>query len=153
MKKRIITARQEIDEIIAKCQVCHIAMVDPDHKPYVLPFNFGYQDGVIYLHSAQTGKKIDILKKCPDVCIAFSTDYVLRWQHEEVACSYGMKYRSVLCYGKVEFIEDPEQKVIVLNVVMRQYTGRDFPYNPPAIQEVNCWKVVVERFEGKAYGQ
>jgi uncharacterized protein len=152
MKRRTITDPREIEEIIRKCQVCHVAMANPEGDPYVVPMNFGFEDGVIYLHSAQSGKKTDILKKNPRVCIAFSTDYMLRAQSEQVACSYSMKYRSILAYGKVEFIGDPEEKTAVMNRVMRQYTSREFTYNPPSIREVCCYRIRVERFDGKAFG-
>jgi len=152
MKHRFIADQTEIDEIIKKCEVCHVSMVDENNMPYVLPFNFGYDDGVIYLHSSQKGRKIDVLRKNPAVCIAFSTDYKLRYQSEEVACSYSMKYRSVLAFGEVEFIDDMNQKVEFLNKVMTQYTQRAFTYNQPALREVCTFKVNVKRFTAKAYG-
>jgi len=127
-------------------------MVDPEGKPYLIPMNFGFKEEVIYLHSAQKGKKIDILKYHPEVCINFTTDHVLRYQNEQTACSWGMKYRSVLCFGKVEFISEEIEKSLALDVLMSQYTDREFTYNPPSIREVNCWKVKVEKFEARIYG-
>jgi uncharacterized protein len=152
MRHRFITDQKEIDEIIKKCQVCYVSMVDENSQPYVLPFNFGYSDGVIFLHSSQNGHKIDILKKNPSVCIAFSTDHELRYQSVQMACSYSMKYRSVLAFGKVEFIKEPEQKVEFLNIVMSQYTDKDFTYSEPSLREVCTYKVKVERFTAKIYG-
>ena len=152
MKHRNLSDRNAIEEIIRKCQVCHVAMVDQEGKPYIVPMNFGFDGGVIYLHSSRIGKKIGIMKKNPDVCIEFSTDYLLRYQNEDVACSWSMKYRSVLAYGRVTFIEDETEKVNHLNIIMRNYTPKDFKYNPPSIREVCCWKIVVEKFEGRIYG-
>jgi nitroimidazol reductase NimA-like FMN-containing flavoprotein (pyridoxamine 5'-phosphate oxidase superfamily) len=152
MRSRTLSTESEIREIIARAKWCHVAMVDPEGKPYVLPMNFGFRDGVIYLHGAQHGKKIDILRSNPEVCINFSIDHTLRYQSEEVACSWSMKYRSVLAYGKVEFIEDPEEKKAALDSVMAQYTERSFRYNPPSIREVCCFRVKVERFEGRVFG-
>jgi nitroimidazol reductase NimA-like FMN-containing flavoprotein (pyridoxamine 5'-phosphate oxidase superfamily) len=152
MRHRFLTDRREMEEIIRKCQVCHIAMVDPEGMPYVLPFNFGYDDGIIYFHSAGTGKKINILKKKPDVCVEFSTDYFLRFQDEKVGCSYTMKYRSVLAYGKVEFIEDLQHKTEIMNKVMKNYTSGEFTYNPPSMNEVSCWIVKIVSLEGKING-
>lgn len=151
MRTRIVTEHAEIIKIISRCQVCHIAMVDPEGKPYLVPMNFGFANDVVYLHSARKGKKIDCLDKNPSVCINFTTDHQLMFQHKEVACSYSMKYSSVLCYGKVEFIEDTELKIKALDIVMKQYTGRKFSYNHPSIREVNCWIVKVERFEGRIH--
>ena len=65
MRTRQITDRTEIEAIISKCQWCHMAMVGPGNQPYVIPMNYGYREGVIYLHGAQKGKKIDSFK-APD---------------------------------------------------------------------------------------
>jgi nitroimidazol reductase NimA-like FMN-containing flavoprotein (pyridoxamine 5'-phosphate oxidase superfamily) len=152
MKNREITLKEELERIIGECDVCSLAMVDQEGKPYVIPMNFGYAGDVIYLHSSQTGKKIDVLKNNNNVSVAFSTDHELRWQSEKVACSYSMKYRSVLAYGKVEFVEDKEDKVNALNIIMKNYTDREFKYNDPSILEVMVFKVRIENMTGRAYG-
>ena len=152
MRSRTLVNTSEIEEIIKKCQVCHVSMVDQEGKPYVIPMNFGYDNGIIYLHSSRIGKKISILKEHPEVCIEFSTDYMLRYQNENVACSWNMKYRSVLAYGKATFVEDESEKVIHLDQVMKKYSPKEFKYNPPSLREVCCWKVEVEKFEGRVYG-
>jgi len=129
-----------------------MAMVDDEHRPYVIPLNFGFRDDIIYMHGAQKGKKIRILEQNARVCINFSLDHQLRYQHEHVACSWSMKYRSVLAYGEVVFIEDPEQKKDALQVIMSQYAKQQFTFNPPSIREVKVWKVKVDLFEGRSYG-
>ena len=152
MKNRLLTDKKEIIDIIRRSLWCHVAMVDPEENPYLLPFNFGFRDDVIYMHGSQKGKKIDILKKNPVVCINFSIDQELKYQSEQVACSWSMKYRSVLCYGEVEFIEDPEGKIAAMDIIMSQYSESEFKYNPPSLHEVCVWKVPVEKYEGKVYG-
>lgn len=153
MRKVAFNDPKRVHDVIKNCQVCYIGMVDPEGKPYVLPFNFGHESGTIYLHSAGVGKKIDILRQNPEVCIAFSTDHQLKFTNEEVACSYSMRFRSVLAFGKVVFIEDPEEKQRILNIIMRQYTGRDdYEYNMPAVMDVCVYKVDVEEFTGKESG-
>jgi nitroimidazol reductase NimA-like FMN-containing flavoprotein (pyridoxamine 5'-phosphate oxidase superfamily) len=127
-------------------------MVDQEGLPYLLPFNFGYDNGIIYLHSSRTGRKIEILGRNPNVCVEFSTDYQLRFQSEQVGCSYTMKYRSVLAYGKVEFIEDPVQKTQIMNRIMKNYASGEFSYNQPSMNEVSCWIVRIGKLEGKING-
>ncbi|HRS54197.1 MAG TPA: pyridoxamine 5'-phosphate oxidase family protein, partial [Bacteroidales bacterium] len=127
---------KRINYIINKCEVCYVGMIDTQGNPYVLPFNFGYENGLIYLHSGPEGKKIDSLRKNPCVCIVFSTDYVLRYTSENVACSYGMKFKSVLAYGKVEFVDNYDDKIRILNVIMKKYTNKEFSYNAPAVRNV-----------------
>jgi len=152
MANTLYTDHQNAKEVIDKCDVCYLGMIDQENKPYVLPFNFGYENETIYLHSSPMGKKIDILKTNPDVCVSFSTDHKLFHRHETVACSYGMRYKSVLAFGKVEFIENYDEKVKVLNIIMRKYAGQDFTYNPPAVNNVSVYKVVIDKIETKISG-
>ena len=152
MKKRDLTFKPELETIIQKCDVCSLAMVDQDGFPYVLPMNFGYKDDHIYFHSAQTGHKVDIIKNNPNVCISFSADEQLRWVNEDVACSWGMKYRSVLAYGKIEFIDDFDKKEEALKVIMKNYSDREFTFNAPAVKDVLVFQVKVEKLHGRALG-
>ncbi|MBL7905189.1 MAG: pyridoxamine 5'-phosphate oxidase family protein [Bacteroidales bacterium] len=153
MKARMITLPEAIEEIVRSCDVCSVGMVDENNMPYTLPFNFGFENNTVYLHSAPVGKKISVLRNNPYVCIAFSTAHQLYKQSPEVACSYGMRYKSVLVFGKVEFIEDPAEKIGILNIIMRQYTQRgDFSYSDPSVKNVAVMKVVTDRIEAKAFG-
>ncbi|MBK7173117.1 MAG: pyridoxamine 5'-phosphate oxidase family protein [Bacteroidales bacterium] len=152
MRAKFIQQQRDIDEIILKCNVCYVGMMDVDNTPYVVPFNFGYEDGVIYLHSSKKGKKIEILKKHPQVCIVFSADHLLHAQSEQVACSYSMHYRSVQAFGEIEFVDDKEEKIRILNMIMKNYSDREFTYNDPSVREVCTFKIVVKRFSGKIFG-
>ncbi|HNX06393.1 MAG TPA: pyridoxamine 5'-phosphate oxidase family protein [Bacteroidales bacterium] len=142
----------KIEKILEKCDSCFVGMADENNQPYVVPYNFGFKDKCIYLHSGQKGKKMDILRKNNKVCVSFSTDHQLGWQHADVACSYLLRYRSVQAFGHVEFIEDDEEKMNAINIIMKKYTGRDFKYGMPSIKEVAVYKVVVDKIFGKEYG-
>ncbi len=144
---------KDIEEIISRCDVCYLGMAEDGGVPYVLPFNFGYHDGNLYLHGGPGGKKFDVLKGNNRVCAAFSTGHELRGRHEQVACSYFMKYRSALLHGYIEMIEDYDEKVVALNIIMKKYTGKgDFKYNAPAVKNVQTFKLVVEKAEGRSFG-
>ncbi|MCX6258562.1 MAG: pyridoxamine 5'-phosphate oxidase family protein [Bacteroidia bacterium] len=152
MKARFFKDPEKIEEVIRKCQVCHVGIVDENNKPYVFAMNFGYNDGIIYLHSAPHGKKIDILMKNPDIFVVFSTDHQLYFQSEHVACSYGMKYISVHISGKVEFIDDYDEKVKALHIIMNNYTNKAFDYNSPSVKNVCVFRVVADEMTGKEFG-
>jgi len=141
-----------MEAVIRKCQSCNIAMVDPEGKPYVIPMNFGYDGDYVYFHGSAAGRKVDILRNKTDVCIAFSTDHELRYVNEEVACSWSMRYRSVLVHGQAEFVEEYEEKVDCLNIIMAHYAERKFEYNEPSIREVMVFKVKADKMEGRVYG-
>ena len=152
MKNRQIISKPEQEAIIRKCQSCNVAMVDPEGKPYVIPMNFGFDGEYVYFHGSAAGKKVDVLRKNRAVCISFSTDHELRYVNEEVACSWSMRYRSVLVYGEAEFVDDSEEKIKCLDIIMGHYADRRFEYNAPAIREVMVFRVKVEKMEGRVYG-
>ncbi len=153
MQARTDLKQQEIEEIIDKCDACYLGMAESGGIPYVLPFNFGFNEGNLYLHAGPGGRKFDIISGNNRVCAAFSTDHELRGRHENVACSYFMKYRSVLLHGRIEMIDDYDEKIMALNIIMKKYTGRgDYKYNAPAINNVRVFRLVVEKSEGRSFG-
>lgn len=153
MKTLTITEKEDIEDIIAKCAVCFVGMADIDGTPYVLPMNFGYKDKVVYLHSAQEGRSIDILARNPKLCITFSTDHALVFQHLEVACSYRMRSKSVIGWGKVTYEEDFDKKKEALDIIMHQYVKKEFNYSDPAVNNVKIWKVILDEVTCKVFGE
>jgi nitroimidazol reductase NimA-like FMN-containing flavoprotein (pyridoxamine 5'-phosphate oxidase superfamily) len=152
MKKNIITKTPDIEYIINKCDVCNLAMVDENNRPYVLPFNFGYIDNILYFHGTKTGKKIEVLKHNSNVCISFSTDHLLSFQSESIACSFTMKFRSVVAYGKAVFIEDYDKKVFALDLIMKKYTNKHYDFAIPAVNNINVFKVEIDSWLGRESG-
>ena len=65
------------------------------------------------------------------------------------ACAWGMKYRSVIGFGKALFIEDPEERRRALAVIMRQYGDGDFEYSEKSFEKVLVIKVEIESMTGK----
>lgn len=143
---------QHIESLIRSCPLCYVGMADEQGVPYVLPMNFGYEEEVIYLHSAQEGRSISILEKNPQVCITFCTEPRLVWQDKEVACSYRMRAESVICHGKVSFEEEYDEKVKALDIIMQQYSDRAFSYSAPAVKNVKIWKVPIDKVTAKEFG-
>jgi len=152
MKTLNHTDIEVIEAIIRQCDICFIGVVDPDNKPYVLPMNYGYKDQVIYLHSAPEGRIMDILENNNNICITFSTDNELVFQHPEVACSYRMKSKSVVVMGKVQFIEAMDEKTEALNILMKTYSEKEFKYSDPAVRNVKIWKIPMDEVTCKEFG-
>lgn len=130
-KDREVTDVYEIMKIIDNCPVIHIAMTD-NGKPYVVALNFGYErqgnDLILYFHSAYEGRKIDILKRNPEVFFQMECTGRVILGTPENPCGYGYSYDSVTGSGRVEFIEDEEEKVHGLHCLIRHAgkTNEDF---------------------------
>ena len=152
MKTLIHKDKELIEAIIRKCSVCYLGMADTDGTPYVLPMNFGYKDGVFYLHSAQEGRSITILERNPKVCLTFSIDHDLVFQHPEVACSYRMRSKSVIAWGKVVYEDDFDKKVTALNTIMSHYSDKEFKYSDPAVKNVKIWVIDPDKITCKEFG-
>ena len=67
MKTYSIDEKERIEEILKTEKICYVGFSDEEGVPYVLPMNYGYQDDVIYLHSAPEGKVVRILEQNKNV--------------------------------------------------------------------------------------
>ena len=154
MRTSFITDQDEIDKIIQGCEHCFVGILEKDGSPYVIPMNFGYADGVIILHSGPHGKHLNLLETDNRACVTFCTDNnKIMYQHPDVACSYSMESKSVLCKGRIEFVENQEEKECLIKLFMKHYTEREFKISAPAIRNVKVWIMKPETITAKAFGQ
>lgn len=144
-----ITDESAIVAIIENAQVCRLAMVD-GNTPYVVPLCFGYRDRSLYFHSALKGYKIDLLRKNPNVC--FELESAAEAMAAEEACSWGMRYRSVVGFGQAVFIESTDEKRRALGIIMAQYDGKTYPFPDNKINATAVFKVKIESMSGKQSG-
>ena len=150
-KDREVTDLGAIGRIIGDCKVLRLGMVD-EGRPYVVPMNFGFdlRDGVLelYCHSAPEGRKVEILRRNPEVC--FEMDCGHRLVEAKAACGYGFAYSSVIGEGTVGFIEDHEEKLRALLRIMEHQTGRsDFSIPDAALRGVLAFRVAAGSFTAK----
>lgn len=151
LRPRFLSKREEMDKIIDEAQVCYMGMSDGGN-PYVLPMNFAYENGNVYLHCDPHGTKLTVLRSNPSVCLNFNTGNELFYRHKEVGCSWGMKFKSVNVHGNVRFIEDYDEKYRIMKLVMRKYSGEEYEFSEPSIRNVVVLCVPSEKITGKVYG-
>lgn len=149
-KDRCVEDKNEILAIIKKCEVCNLAFHDEEF-PYIVPLNFGVamnEDTFeLYFHCARVGKKLDLLKVNNHVAFSMSCSHTLHI--EEAACNSTMEFESVCGNGVLEELGD-EDKAKALNILMKQYSGRDdytFPENE--LRAVAVLRLTVNEITGK----
>lgn len=140
-----------IKRLLETCRVCRIGMVDQG-KPYVLPINYGYvlkeRQLTFYLHSASFGRKVEIFKNNPQVCVEIDQAETLVGEGE-IACRYGYLYESLIGMGTIFEITDLKEKQFGLELLMKHMTGRDgYQYN--GLETVNVYKIVMDDYSVKA---
>ncbi len=141
-----VQERDQIEAIIAQARVCRLGMID-NGVPYVVPLNFGYCDGTLYFHSAHQGRKVDILKTHPRVCFEMDVDLGIR--KGDTACRWGARYRSLIGYGTVAFLEGLEEKVRALDIIMAQYSDENHVYLEESVRNTLVFKLTIDEIEGK----
>ena len=145
-KEKEITDKNQIEKILEESPVCRLAMVDGD-KPYIVPMNFGYRDGILFFHSAKQGRKIDLIKKNPNVC--FEVDQLIRFKKAKMACEWGLEYKSVIGSGRALLLDNIEEKIKGLHIIMSQYSQRTFEYPDEMLEKTLVIKIVIDRMTGK----
>jgi nitroimidazol reductase NimA-like FMN-containing flavoprotein (pyridoxamine 5'-phosphate oxidase superfamily) len=145
--EREIKDRKEIDDIIRRCQVCHLAMCD-DGQPYVVPLNFGYDGRFLYFHTAPEGRKIDIIKR--NNRVGFEVDILNDIVTAEQACKWGAKYESVMGSGTAEIVDDLEAKKEALEWIMRQYGNGAWDFKEEILKKTLVLRVRILEISGKA---
>jgi nitroimidazol reductase NimA-like FMN-containing flavoprotein (pyridoxamine 5'-phosphate oxidase superfamily) len=132
--------------ILEKATICRIAMVD-DGEPYIVPLNYGYAGGCLYMHTAREGRKIDALRRNPRVC--FEVELGVEVVPNERACGWAIQYTSVIGHGTVTFLP-PEAVPDALDVLMQQHSGRgDWSYQDRALKRVLVLRLEIESMTGK----
>ena len=144
--EREIADRSAIEEIISRSKVCKLAMCD-GRIPYIVPMCFGFKDNTLFFHSAPKGKKIDILKKNPNVCFEF--DILTQVIQSAKACKWGMKYKSVIGFGTASFIAEDDLKRQAFDTIMNQYANGSFLYEEASLKSAIIIKVEIHSMTGK----
>jgi nitroimidazol reductase NimA-like FMN-containing flavoprotein (pyridoxamine 5'-phosphate oxidase superfamily) len=145
----VTTDRGTIESIIRQASVCRVGM-SADGQPYVVPVCFGYDDGALYFHSSTAGRKLDVLRKNNAVCVEFDVDRGV--VKAENACKWGIRYRSVIGFGRALFVEDVEEKRKALDIVMVHYGGESCDYPKATLEKTVVVKVEIESLTAKVSG-
>ena len=141
-----ITDESAMEEIIHASLVCRLALSD-GNQPYIVPLCFGYQNRTLYFHSAREGKKIDLLKKNNRTCFEFDVNSEII--EADKPCKWGMKYQSVIGFGKAVFVENIEEKKKALTIIMNHYSAQKFQFPDKATEKIAVIKIEIDKMTGK----
>jgi len=145
-----VTDLNEIREILDTAKVLHLGLA-VDNEPYVVPLNYGYtmEDGklTLYLHGANQGKKLDMIRANPNVF--FELDCGRMPFEGKVPCQYGMVYSSVMGRGTARIVEDVEEKMQAMTILMKTQTGKEFSFNERLVSIVAVIRIDVAEYTAK----
>ena len=113
-------SRQQLSEEEAIALLDHatsgvLSLVDDSGCPYGVPISHVYSNRKLYFHSALSGHKLDAIRHCDRASFTvICQDEV----HPEVFTTY---FRSVICFGRVRIVEDPDEKLSALRLLGKRF--------------------------------
>ena len=145
-ENRVIADREEMEAIIRGCKVCRLGMADGS-EPYVVPMSFGYDGNHVYLHTSPRGRKMEILRRHPRVCLEF--DILDGMIESDRGCGWSVRFRSVLIFGNALELADPEEKRRGLATIMAQYSSGEYTFPDEILERTAVIRIDIESMTGR----
>ena len=151
-----IKSREKMAEFLGSEHTGRIASIDRDGYPQVIPMNFAYLGGCVYMHSHTRGEKLDNVVRNPRV--GFEVDRELEFlpsyfEDPRDASVADTLYISVVVKGACSIVSDRGEKALALNGLMTKYQpeGRYEPVRPDmeVVDAVAILKIIPEVMHGK----
>lgn len=135
----------ECEALLRRAEVLRLGFSDAD-GPYVVPVNYGYEDGKIYVHGPSEGRRIAAVAGGARVCFEVDEGEVLP---AERPCGFTSRFSSVIGYGTARLLSSAEEKRRGLDAIMRHYgsTGAGIPDEKLRITSVTV--IEIESMDGK----
>ena len=113
--------RASIDAILDASIVCHLATVDADGRPLVIPMQHARVGDVVYLHGSAASRHLKRAGASAEVSLAVTLLDGIVVAHR--LFNHSVNYRSVVLRGIAEAIDDVEEK----REALRAFTERLLP--------------------------
>ncbi len=139
--------------MISRCHCCRLGFNDSG-EVYIVPLNFGFvkrdRKRFLYFHSAREGRKIDLVSEGCEV--GFEMDCGYQLHPGEVPCDCYAEFSSVIGTGNVEIITDQDEKILGLQSLMKQATGREnCEFRPETLNAVCVFRLEVNKISCKVH--
>ncbi len=134
-------------DVIDRCEYGVVAIHTQEEMPYCLPLNLVRQGDTLYFHCAQEGKKLELLRKNPNVFISFVA--------ENIACTekFTTYFQSAMVAGTAFEVVDDQEKIHVLRVISQRLTPTAMPNFDRAIAKslavTGVWGIQIRQIDGK----
>jgi nitroimidazol reductase NimA-like FMN-containing flavoprotein (pyridoxamine 5'-phosphate oxidase superfamily) len=146
-KEKEISERGKIDEILQTAEIVRIAFAR-DNEPYLVPLFFGYDGRGLYVHTACEGKKIDFIAANSRVCFEVERNvHILPYDSD--ACKWSARFESVIGFGRVTELVRAEDREYGLNQIMLHYSGKEWRFDPSALENTRVWRIDIETMSCK----
>ena len=158
--ERAVTDQAAIAQVLDAAEWGTLGLVSRQGRPLLVPLNFLHLEGRIYFHGARSGEKIECLKASGEATFLVVDAYaqIPSYAFDPVkACPATQFYKSVLLYGRVTEVADPQRKAEVLEALMRKLQpeggyapiAADDPRYQASVNGVAVLEMTVDRTSAK----
>lgn len=107
-------------EVLDRAPYITVSMVDEEWMPYSLPLSLARGDEMtFYFHGAMEGKKLDVLRKNPHVCLNAVTRCKPVVGPKDG--SFTLEFQSAVAYGVAEMVEDEAEKIFAMRKICERF--------------------------------
>lgn len=137
--------------LIDRCTHGVMAISTGEPVPYCLPLSLVRIGEDLYFHCALEGRKIDLLRRFPQVCVTFVGDDRPAFV---APAEYTTYFQSAIVTGTASEVTDPGEKTEALRALCQKVTPEHMDSFEAAIGKslaiTAVWKVHMEDISGKA---
>ena len=137
--------------LIDRCTHGVMALSTGEDTPYCLPLSFVRAGDDLFFHCARQGRKVDLLRRCPRVCVTFVGDDRPAFVPPAMYTTY---FQSAIVTGTASEVTDPEEKTAALRALCQKLTPDHMDSFEAAVEKslavTAVWKMYMEEVSGKA---
>ena len=133
--------RADIDAILDEALICHLGLVDPEGRPFVIPTIHARRGDHLYVHGSPASRALRTGARGFDACVTVTLLDGLVLARS--AFHHSMNYRSVVVYATAEKVEDPDEKATALDAIVEHVlAGRGAGSRAPSEKELKSTLVL-----------
>jgi len=107
---------EESYEILREGSYGTLALQGDEGYPYAVPMAYAFDGEKIYFHSAASGHKIDAINRDS------KASFCVVWENTNIPEKLSTAYKSVIVFGNVSIVEEPEEKRYAIEAIGRKYS-------------------------------
>ena len=124
-----------VERIVDEALICHVAWIDDEGRPRVLPTIQARVGDTLYLHGSRAARAWKAVAAGAEVCVVATIVDGLVLARS--AFSHSMNYRSVVLYGRAREVTDPDELLVAARAITRHVLpGREDEARMPSGRRV-----------------
>ncbi|MDD9269408.1 pyridoxamine 5'-phosphate oxidase family protein [Paenibacillus sp. GCM10023248] len=135
LEKLVCTDEMRIEQFLSSARTGYLGLTD-GVTPYVVPLNYVWMNGAVYIHGAAQGRKVEMIHANPNCCFTVSEDYGT--MVSPIPAKTDTAYMSVMLFGALEKVTDLQEATAAMQGMLDKYV--------PGYYEQNLAQSHVERY-------